>query len=303
VPFDPYQVLGLGQQASPEEIRQAYRSLARKYHPDINRAPEAEERFKELAQAYSVLSDEQRRALFDEFGEAALSTQFDPHEARRSRRPAPAGRREEPRPRPTPASGGEPRPRVTLVPSGQGPIGDQTEADVSSTLEIDLGLAIRGGELTVPSPLGGASLTLSLPPGVESGHQLRLRGRGRPGVRGGRPGDLYFEVRVQPHPFFRRDGLDLYLELPLTIAEALHGATIEIPSLEGWLRLPIPAESRGGERLRLRGKGICDADGRRGDLYVHLCLRLPDRLEAATRSLDRLASLYSRPVREGLDGP
>jgi curved DNA-binding protein len=294
VSFDPYQVLGLDRQASTDEIRQAYRSLARKYHPDINKEPGAEERFKELGQAYSVLSDEHRRALYDEFGEDSLSLQFDPHEARRQRRHP--SRREESR-------AGEPPARRAAPPSTEhGPVGEKTDADVRAPLEIDLGLAIRGGELSVPSPLGGASLTLSLPPGVESGYQLRVRGRGRPGIRGGRPGDLYFEVHVQPHPFFHREGLDLHLELPLTIAEALHGATIDIPGVDGWLRLPVPAESHGGERLRLRGKGLCDADARRGDLYVHLCVRLPDRLDAAARSLDRLAGLYSRPVREGLDG-
>ena len=104
-----------------------------------------------------------------------------------------------------------------------------------------------------------------------------------------------------PHPFFHRDGPNLVLELPVTLEEAWRGADIEIPTLDGWVRLPVPAGSRGGERLRLRGKGVpAGDDGRRGDLYVHVCLRLPERLEAAGRSLERLAGLYTDDVRAGL---
>ena len=103
-----------------------------------------------------------------------------------------------------------------------------------------------------------------------------------------------------PHPFFHRERLDLVLELPLTIDEACHGAPIQIPTLEGWARVRIPPGTRGGERLRLRGKGLHDETGRRGDLYVHLCIRRPDRLDALGRTLDRVGALYTTSVRQGL---
>jgi curved DNA-binding protein len=285
VPVDPYKVLGVSRAAAADEIRQAYRALARKYHPDINKAEGAEDRFKEIGQAFSVLSDEKRRALYDEFGDEALSSQFDPREARRRDRPS-----SEQTARSAPA---RPSARCAAAPGDDSP-------DIVTPLEIDLATAIHGDELTVPSPLGGASLMVRVPAGAESGQQLRVRGRGRVGSRGGRPGDLYLEIVVLPHPFFRRDGRDLHLELPVTVNEAHQGATIEIPSLDGRLRLPVPAGSRGGERLRLRGKGISDGEGGRGDLYVHLCIRLPDRLDAAGRAIERMAGLYSEPVRRDL---
>lgn len=294
MPVDPYQVLGVSRDATADEIRQAYRALARKYHPDINKAEGAEDRFKELGQAFSVLSDEKHRALFDEFGDEALSSQFDPRAARRRDR---AGAEQTTR-RAATRPGARRAAAERFTPRHTAPAGDSS--DIVAPLEIDLATAIHGAELTVPSPLGGASLMVGVPPGAQSGQQLRVRGRGRVGSRGGRPGDLYLEIVVLPHPFFRRDGCDLHLELPVTVNEAHEGATIEIPSLDGRLRLPVPAGSRGGERLRLRGKGIADGEGGRGDLYVHVCLRLPDRLDAAGRAIERMAGLYSESVRRDL---
>lgn len=288
--FDPYQLLGVSRSASDDEIRQVYRALARKYHPDVNKSPGAEDHFKLLGQAYSVLSDAKRRALFDEFGEESLSIQFDPAQARaeRAQRARPDGR---PRSRSARQERGpreEPRPE-------RGP----ESSDVVSQLEVPLLTAIEGGELRIDSPIGGAPIRVQLPANVEAGHRLCFKGRGRAGRRGGPPGDLTLEVVIRPHPFFRREGRDLVLELPVTVAEAWHGANVEVPTLDGWIRVPIPARSRGGERLRLRGKGIADGQGR-GDLYVHLSVRLPDRIDPAGRALERLAGLYSEDVRAGL---
>jgi curved DNA-binding protein len=306
VGFDPYHILGVQSSAGADEIRRAYRGLARRYHPDVNRSTEAEERFKLLAQAYSVLSDPKRRALFDEFGEDSLALAFDPRRARDGeRRPTepPPGRRTRASDEPADARRVSTTEATRRTRKPREESGEDTpppaSADVESQLEIDLLTALRGGKVKLPSP-GGAVLTVELPAGVESGHRMRLKGRGRPGLRGGLPGDLYIEVVVLPHPFFHRDGQNLVLELPITLDEAWRGADIEIPTLEGWVRLPVPPGSRGGERLRLRGKGLPGASRRRGDLYVHLCLRLPDRLDAAGRSLERLAGLYSEDVRVGL---
>ena len=286
---DPYELLGVSREASADEIRQAYRAQARRYHPDINKTEGAEERFKELGQAYSVLSDERRRALYDEFGEEALAAQFDPRAARRRERGGADRTARRAGPGRSSPGRGTAAPKIKMESS-----------DIVAPLEIDLLTAIEGADLTVESPLGGAAVQVRVPAGVESGEQLRVRGRGRAGVRGGRPGDLYLEVVVLPHPFFRRERRDLHLTLPITVNEAHQGATVEIPTLDGRLRLPVPAGSRGGELLRLRGKGLVDGEGRRGDLYVHLCVRLPDRLAAAGRALERLGALYSDHVRRDL---
>ncbi len=362
--FDPYQILGVAHDVSVDELRQIYRSLARKYHPDVNKSAGAEEHFKLLGQAYSVLSDAGRRALFDEFGEASLAIGFDARAARAQARSAgrggaergrPAEGERRPREKEAPRRHGEadPRRRAPAEPSGrwpgerghgrsredgpgrdrmrEGPVpqgredhgprredtrsrrwgreepqgredrglrGDESP-DVHAPLEIDLLTAIHGGEVKLTAPAGGA-LSVHLPPGVQSGYQLRMKGRGRAGRRGGMPGDLFLEVVVLPHPYFRREGYDLVLELPVTIPEAHQGASVQIPTLEGWVRVPVPAGSRGGERLRLRGKGLPDEDGGRGDLYVHLSVRLPERLDAAGRALERLAGLYSEDLRADL---
>lgn len=289
--FDPYQLLGVSRSAGDDEIRQSYRSLARKYHPDVNKSPGAEDHFKLLGQAYSILSDSKRRALFDEFGEESLSIQFDAEQARaeRAQRARPDGRA--PR-RGRPAHDGSP-------PEEARPERGAESSDVVSQLEVPLLTALEGGELRIDSPIGGAPLRVQLPANVAAGHRLCFKGRGRAGRRGGPPGDLYLEVVIRPHPFFRREGRDLVLELPVTVAEAWHGASVEVPSLDGWIRVPVPARSRGGERLRLRGKGIPDGHGR-GDLYVHLSVRLPERIDPAGRALERLAGLYSEDVRAGL---
>lgn len=267
MPFDPYQILGIDRRATEDEIRQAYRRLARELHPDLNKTTSDEEQFKELGLAYAILNDPEQRRLFDQFGEASLSPHFDP----------------------CPAD--EPSADVDRRVS---------DRDILVPLEIKLTTAIAGGQLRVSTPAGGA-LTISVPPGVESGHLIRCPGRGRPGHKGAGPGDLLYQIRVKPHPYLRREGCDLVLELPITIGEAHFGAQIRLPTLDGWLALQVPPRSRGGERLRLRGKGPSDGRGGRGDLYVHLCVRLPDRISSAERSLERLAALYSCSVREELE--
>ena len=281
--LDPYKILGLPQSARPEEIRHKYKQLARQYHPDVNPSPEAEERFKALAMAFSVLTDPRRRALYDEFGEASTRLGFDPDEARRRRARSDA---------------------ATPGPSSQSPAARRdrgSEADLVQPLEIELGMAIRGGELRVPSPLGGPPIPVTIPAGVANGARLCLVGRGLTSRGGGRPGDLYLEIQVQPNPHYRRDGLDLHLELPLTLNEATRGVTLEVPAPGGRLRLTVPPDCQGGELLHLRGKGLRSSDGTfSGDLLVHLCVRLPVGTGKARRALDQLSSLYREPVRKNI---
>ncbi len=332
--FDPYGLLGVPTSATREEIRQAYRGLARKYHPDVNDSAEAVELFKEVGMAFAILNDDPRRALFDEFGEESMHINFDPDKARkrRSRRPAQAQhaghtgrpqraprprprrstvpprrgskplrrsgrpRRQEPTRRPEPAPRGRPR-----RDSGAMPTSDAGRtADVVAPLEINLALALTGGEVRIPSPVGGAMISVRVPPNVQGGHRIRLVGRGRPGRDGARPGDLYMEVIVARHPYFHLEGDDLVLELPITVGEAHYGAEVEIPTPDGWLRIRVPRGSTGGESLRLRGKGKVLEGGQRGEMYVHLCVRLPSKVGAATRSLDHINRLYHDPIRHDL---
>jgi len=277
---DPYKILGLPPSARPEEIRHKYKQLARRHHPDVNPNPEAEERFKALTMAFSVLTDPRRRALYDEFGEESLRLGFNPDEARRKR-----ARDDAARPGPAP----------------RGPAARQdrgSTADLVQPLEIELGMAIRGGDLRVPSPHGGAPIPVTIPAGVESGARLCLAGRGLASRGGGRPGDLYLEIQVLPNPHYRRDGLDLHLELPITLSEASRGVTLEVPAPGGRLRLTVPPDCKGGELLHLRGKGLRSGDGTlSGNLLVHLCVRLPSGTGKARRALDQLSALYRDPVR------
>ena len=201
------------------------------------------------------------------------------------RRAEPAPRRARPQPETMAAAGGAARAR---------------SSDVVAPLQIELGLALAGGELRIASPVGGAMITVRVPPGVQSGHRVRVVGRGRPGRGGARPGDLYLEVIVLRHPHFHLEGDDLVLELPLTMGEAHFGAEVEIPTPEGWLRIRVPQGSRGGERLRLRGKGKMQDSGQRGEMFVHLCVRLPRKLGAAARSLDHINQLYTDSIRKDL---
>lgn len=288
--FDPYTVLGLPRTAKADEIRRAYRQLARVYHPDVNSGPEAEERFKELAQAFSILGDPRRRSLFDEFGDESLHLHFDLERARaRQARPAVDGG-----PHPQPRSGDrERRPAAGPAPTPVAP-------DLVVPLSIDLGQAVRGGTLHVSVPHGRAALAVTLPAGVTHGERLRLPGRGQPGARGSRPGDLVVLVQVRDHPYFQRSGDDLHLTLPITVNEAVRGASIEIPSPTGRLRLHVPPLCRGGERVCLKGKGIHRQGATAGDLWVQFSVRLPERMQAALRQLDQLAGLYDAPVRRDL---
>lgn len=298
---DLYEVLGVEPTASVEQIRKAYRSLARRFHPDMNPDQESEERFKTINDAYSVLSKPESRDLYDRFGDDALDPQFDAERARRADRPAAArGRRRgpdrrSPDDRETTKYRSSPRQRRAPPPPARG----QVDLDIVLPVEIDLATSIKGGRISVDTPTG-RHLEIEIPAGVDTGYRVKLTGQGRPGARGGPPGNLYYQVALKPHPFFHKEGFDLVLDLPLTIDEAIHGARIEIPTLEGWLRVKIPEASCGGERLRLRDRGVFGPDGRRGDLLVHLCVRLPRRIDSLGRALDRINGLYRESVREGL---
>jgi curved DNA-binding protein len=311
---DLYDILGVPRTATPEEVKRAYRKLAKQHHPDVNPGnKQAEERFKEASAAFEVLSDEKRRKLYDEFGPDSLRSGFDAtraEEVRRWRRQgAPAGGQpfdfgdfsttnaegfdfgsifEQ-------IFGQQPRGRG----GGRRPQGPMTGADIEADLELDLKEAVSGGERDIR--VDARTLRITIKPGMGDGARIRLGGQGHPGRHGGPAGDLLLRIRLRPHPLVRVDGKDLSLDLPVTIPEAAAGAEVELPTFEGKVRLQVPAGAQSGARLRLRGRGMPDPKGGpRGDLYVVLKLVLPEASEKLTKAVKALEPLYKGDPRAGI---
>lgn len=295
MPKSLYEILGVKKDATQDELRRSYRELARRYHPDVNPGDEgAEKRFKEIAAAYEVLSDSDKRKAYDEFGEESLQGGFDPEKARAYRKWK-QGR----------SAGARPFQRETegfdfdlgdLF--GFGRERQRRGADLHATVEMELRQAIFGGEVSLDRP-GGEPLTVRIPPGADDGSRIRLQGKGAPG-QGGPPGDLVIETRVKKHPFVEREGLNLRMTVPVRLSEAYVGGSVEVPTFWGPVKLRIPPRSQNGAVLRLRGKGIERAK-KRGDLLVALDVRLPDRAsEALEKALVEADRLYSRDPRKDL---
>ena len=289
-----YETLGVAKDATPDAIRAAYRKLARTHHPDATGGDKAaEEKFKAISVAYDVLSDEKKRAAYDEFGDASLQAGFDPDKAREHARWAANAQRHH-------ATGYQgPADFVDLSElfGGGRRTGPMRGQDLSATIQIDLRQAVEGAEFTADIP-GQGPVRVRIPPGADTGSTLRVPGKGTPGARGGKPGDLVIEVEVRPHPRLRRDGLSLYLTLPVTLDEAYNGATVDVPTFEGPIALKIPALSQNGARLRVRGRGV-PRKGERGDLVVELDVRMPDKADDdLAKCLRDSANAYSSPVRD-----
>lgn len=303
---DHYEALGVSRSASKEEIQKAYRKLARKYHPDVNKAPDAEEKFKRIGQAYEVLKDEKKRGLYDRYGEAwkAVSEGRQPAGSWDERQvrvdfgdagfdPAQfgdlgsifeelfgGGRRSAP--------GGMPRGRRRSV-TGFRPQG----ADVEAILPIDVETAYAGGERELQLQADGAParVRVKIPPGVRSGQRIRLAGKGRGGGHGLPAGDAYLEVQLQPSARLRFDGEDLVGALDVSPWEAALGATVPFRTLDGEVRLKVPPGSSSGRRIRLRERGYPRAAGGRGDLYAEIRVRVPEQLSGEEKALfEKLAA-------------
>ena len=284
---DPYKVLGVNRSASDEEIKRAYRKLAKKLHPDLNPGDKrVESQFKETTAAYDFLSDPDKRHKYDR-GEIDESGQ--PRAARYSSRP----------------SSGTQQRRSTR---GFG-YGVEDDGDFSDDLFSDFfgfgkdprdSIKLKGADVSyqvrVPfleAVLGtkqrlrladGKTLEVQLPPGTDTGQTLRLKGQGLPG-RGGAPaGDAFVEVTVEPHPIFSRDGSDILVELPITLYEAILGATINVPTIDGKVSVKVPAGANSGTQLRLRGRGVQPGkSGTRGDQYVRLVVVLPKEVDRSLK--------------------
>ena len=274
---DPYQILGVAKTASEGDIRAAYRKLAKQHHPDLNPGKkEAEEKFKAISVAYDLLSDKGKRARFDR-GEIDSSGAEKPPERRFYRDFGDDARREKYRPH---FDGGgfdadDLSGMFEELLRQRGGAGGARDfavrgADARYQLAVDFLDAAKGGvkRLTLPD---GNTLDVTIPAGLRDGQTLRLRGKGMPGTGANAPlGDAFIEVEVRPHQLFRRDGNDIVVELPVTLKEAVLGAKVEAPTLEGMVTLTIPAHSTSGTRLRLKGRGIAG-----GHHYVELKVVLP----------------------------
>src|SRR4051794_37247174 len=279
----PYEVLGVKRDASADDIRKAYRKLAKEFHPDLNPGkPEAEARFKSVTAANDILSDPEKRARYDR-GEIDETGAERP---RYSYRPHAEG-----------AQGWKYQPQgemdiddledlfAMFGRGGRGPSGatgrggagprragggfSMPGPDRQFALTIDFVEAATGGKKRIAlSP--DEWLDVTIPPGIEQDQVLRLKGKGAPGFGGGPPGDALIEVHVAPHPFFRREGDDIHVELPVSLAEAVLGARVSVPTVTGPVTMTIPKGSDAGTRLRLRGKGIHRRGHAAGDQYVTL---------------------------------
>ncbi len=294
-PSDFYTTLGVSRTAAEDEIRKAYRKLARKFHPDVNpNDRKSEEKFKEISFAYEVLSDKDKRARYDEFGMQGLAEGFDPAQAREYTRWSQGARRS---PSYETFTSGEDVDLEDLLGGlfGGGARrarGPARGRDASGEIEVDFLDAVRGGEVRVQVAERGA-LRIKIPPGSESGTKIRLAGQGDSGDSGAPAGDLFLTLKVRPHAFFRREGNDLHLDLPVTVPELVQGASVEVPTPDGSVTMKIPAHSQSARVLRLRGKGAPKlGTSEKGDLYVKLLAELPDpadpRLEPIAKELEAL---------------
>jgi molecular chaperone DnaJ len=372
---DFYGILGVSKDAPQEKIKKAYRKLARKWHPDINPGnKEAEQKFKEISQAYDCLGNEEKRKLYDEFGEEGLNTGFDAEKARQysewnsfqqSGRP----------------SEGEGFGRYQsyedifgdLFGAGAGRDGFKTSMagkgrDVKHDMAIDLISALRGFEtelamqkvklctgcqgtgtdpdstivpcshcggsgrqdvaegpmnFTRPCPhchghgktgkpcsrcggsgqiLGTEKIRVTIPKGVKEGSKVRVAGKGEPGLNGGKNGDLYLIIHLKQHPFLKREGDDLLMEVPVTVGEAIAGGSINIPTIDGQVKLKVPPGSQSGQTLRLKGKGAINIKTKqRGNLMAKLVIKVPvtDDKEII-ETVKKLDGFYGKDVRSGI---
>jgi curved DNA-binding protein len=305
---DYYEALGVPRDASADDIRAAYRKLARQYHPDVNKEEGAEDRFKEISEAYEVLRDPEKRERYDRLGANWKSGQDVSGE---------------------PGFGGfdsEPGYRNMSFDFGGGEFSDFFESffsarggragraggsrspfennfsrrggDQEATLELSLEEAAAGGRRQIK--LGdGRDYTVEIPPGVRDGQRVRLAGQGGQGGSGGPAGDLFLRVRVRPHPDFRVEGRDLHAEVSVAPWEAALGATVPVATLDGTARVRIPEGSSCGRRLRLRKQGLPAPNGQ-GDLYVSVKIEVPPSLTDQERELfERLASVSNFDPRSG----
>jgi len=348
---DLYAVLGVPRDATADQIKKAYRKLARKHHPDVNPGDKAaEERFKEVSRAHDALGDETIRKNYDEFGADALQPGFDADKAREFRSWQGGAR---PRGGGFSARRGDGQSFEDLFGGGAGAgraraggfhgfedlfggafsraaAAPQRGSDLEVPIRIEFIEAVRGTSRAISlrrpevcpvcagsgvvaggqpcTRCGGdgvieenVRLNVKIPAGVETGSRVRVAGKGGAGSNGAPAGDIYIVVEVGEHPLLTRAGRDLTLEVPVTVGEALLGASINVPTPDGEVSMKIPAGTQSGKRLRLRGKGVPDLHGSgRGDFYVRVMVQVPERSEQIREAVQQIESAYTTGPRDGL---
>ena len=281
---DYYKILGVARGASDEDLKKAYRKLARKYHPDVSKEANAKEKFQEVAEAYETLKDKDKRAAYDNLGRFSPGEDFRPsHEwyQRFGARGAGAEEFED--------LGGIDLSDLFESLGMRRARGFQKRnvpipgEDYAVAVRLTLEEAFAGAEREFQ--LGERRIHARIPPGATDGERLRLRGKGGPGANGGPPGDLYLNIVLEPHALFKTRGRDLDLEVPLAPWEAALGAQIEIPTLQGRVKMKVPPGSQSGQKLRLAGKGLPRPGGGAGDLYAVLSLVVPGTLTEREKQL------------------
>ena len=278
---DYYAALGVPRDADLEQIKKAYRKLARTHHPDLSKASGAEASFKEAAEAYATLKSPEKRAAYDELGRRPSGEDFSP---------PPQWRHDH-------ASNGQAFEDLDLADLlaalGRGRAGARHGAmpmrgrDHESTVQIGLEDAHRGTTLSLnlADDEGRHTLEVTIPPGVSDGQKLRLRGKGGKGRHGGADGDIYLHIALAPHAVFRADRHDLFFELALAPWEAALGTDLQVPTLDGSVLLTVAPGTRAGRKLRLRGRGLANGRGGRGDLYAVVHIDVPATLSEREREL------------------
>ena len=274
---DPYELLGVARGASQDDIKKAYRTLAKKLHPDVNPDDKSvEQRFKEITAAYDLLSDVERRRQYDSGMIGADGTAQNPFR-QQHRRGGASGF----------DFGSEGIDIDDLFSDlfgrgkrGQGPQHHRAHKpkgrDLTYTTTVSFLDAMRGGRQRV-SLYNGKTLDVYLPPGTEDGQRLRMKGQGMAGPAGSEAGDAFVEIHVESHPFMRREDLDIHLDLPITLHEAVLGGKVKVPTIDGPVNATVPPGSSGGTTLRLKGRGIMtQKGGRRGDQFIKLRIMLPE---------------------------
>ena len=314
---DYYKILGVSKDATTEAIRRAYRKLARQYHPDVNKDPDAERRFKDVNEAHEVLSDPEKRRRYEQLG--ANWQQYEQWQQQGQGRgfewvfTAPGGVRFG---NGTSFEGAEMGGFSDFFRAFFGDLAGagtapgrrraRSGSDLETSVEVSLPEAYRGAERTlelrVPGDGGTRRLTVKIPAGVRDGQRIRLGGQGEPGAGGGAAGDLFLTARVKEHPFFRREGDDVHVELPVSLAEALLGAEVVVPTLKGRVTLRMPPETQNGRVIRLAGQGMPRLGGSgQGDMYVTVSVVLPQKLSDKDRELVRkLTAAHDANVRSHL---
>jgi DnaJ-class molecular chaperone len=279
VAADPYTTLGVKKDATQDDIQKAYRRLAKKLHPDLNPGNKAaEEKFKEISAANDLLSDPEKRARFDRGEIDASGTEQPRRQYYRdfadqdgwSTYNNNSGFADF-----SDFSGSEDI--LSEIFGRQGRAGRRRRGqDVRYHLDLSFLDAVNGGKQSIVLP-EGTTLDVNIPPGTRDGQILRLKGKGRPAVGEGPPGDALIEISVLPHPYFSRKGDDIYLDLPISLKEAVLGAKIKVPTTSGTVTVAVPKWSSTGRVLRLKGRGVPRSDGSKGDQYVTLKLMLPQK--------------------------